>query len=184
MDHLQWSIGSGRRPTRLLRSRPEGLCLLRAAKHEPGQRRRTRTRRGGHICRHLADKTPHHSAPRLGAIEHAGHSETSAVQHYRTQTTTVRHTCVITFNQGVRGSTPRRPTRNPRIMATFPASPPPPIPASRPDADILTTRPNIMGGHGRNRGNTSEHRLSRCARAGADPSRVHCRRSNSAGQSC
>ena len=74
-------------------------------------------------CRHPADETSRHgwAWPRTRAQERPAKLGTK--QHYCARMRIVPHRVDTTFNQGVRGSTPRRPTRKTLSAATFAALP-------------------------------------------------------------
>ena len=85
--------------------------------------------------RHLADETRRHGSAHSSTRAQIRLSETRTVQHYRTREALVRHRSDTTFNQGVRGSTPRRPTRkclSAAILAALPI-------AKRRPADAMPT---------------------------------------------
>jgi len=97
--------------------------------------------------------------------------ETRTVQHYRAQPAIVRHDSNATFNQGVVGSNPTRPTRSCCKRPCFLPTSPLRYLATRRNADISPTRltrPNITGGDGRAQVGTDEHRRAGAAAPSAD----------------
>jgi hypothetical protein len=129
--------------------------------------------------RHDAAKTPYHAWSHSSTRVQKRPSNTRTVQHNCAQPAIVRHRSDTTFNQGVRSSTLRRPTRSCCIWVVFGASFPPRIPASRRNADILTPRPVI----------TARNRATQTGTEGqsASPQRAGKRRSamrSAASRSC
>lgn len=77
------------------------------------------------VCRHLVDETSRYYSARSATAAHERPSEPWTVQHIRALERPVRHRALTTFNQGVRSSTLRRPTRKGLLAADLAAFPDP-----------------------------------------------------------